>query len=585
MSEEPKSVWKKSFTGPRWLGAWLIILTAATFVIILVITLFLPGGPHGLLEWAPASIALMGISLIIATALMCLWILLRWVINPKNFKRLLFALACFVTLIALIYAEEDFRGKWAWNNFKREWEAKGEKFDLASFIPPPVPDEQNFAMTPLFRPVLDYYRSTNGVRWNDTNGYARAERVHFRAADVKSDPSANLAVADKLTDFGPWRDYYRSSTNFPHPLQPGAAAQDVLVALGKFDAEMKELREAAATRPLSRFPIHYEETPPFGILLPHLARIKSLCQLFQLHALAQMELGHGEDALADIQVGFRLSDSLRDEPFLIDHLVRIAALAIDLNGVREGLARHVWDDAQLAQLEKYLAALDILAEYKINMRGERSFGLSGIEYYRQLGFRAQVGDLFYMGDDGGAQNLPAYVIALNFLPGGFYYQNMTAMARLHQEFTLAAVDEAKHRVFPDVCQAMTNSIAQLRMTPNNIFAKMLMPALARVPQKSSRLQTSVDEARVACALECYRLAKSSFPATLDLLAPQFLEKIPTDVIDGKPLRYRLNADGTYVLYSIGWNQTDDGGQVAMHKAPSSSIDYNQGDWVWTMPAK
>ncbi len=62
----------------------------------------------------------------------------------------MFALACFATLIALAYAEEDWRGWHAWNKFKHQWEAKGEKFDFASVVPPPVPDDQNFAMAPIW---------------------------------------------------------------------------------------------------------------------------------------------------------------------------------------------------------------------------------------------------------------------------------------------------------------------------------------------------------------------------------------------------------------------------------------------------
>ena len=59
-------------------------------------------------------------------------------------------LGCVVTLVALFYAVEDWRGRRAWQSFKREQEAKGERFDLASFIPPPVPNDQNFFDTPLW---------------------------------------------------------------------------------------------------------------------------------------------------------------------------------------------------------------------------------------------------------------------------------------------------------------------------------------------------------------------------------------------------------------------------------------------------
>src|SRR5438045_2247372 len=51
---------------------------------------------------------------------------------------------------------ENYRGHYLWKKYREKWEAKGERFDLASFIPKPVPPEQNFAATPFFAPFLDY---------------------------------------------------------------------------------------------------------------------------------------------------------------------------------------------------------------------------------------------------------------------------------------------------------------------------------------------------------------------------------------------------------------------------------------------
>ena len=67
--------------------------------------------------------------------------------------------------------------------------------------------------------------------------------------------------------------------------------------------------------------------------------------------------------------------------------------------------------------------------------------------------------------------------------------------------------------------------------------------------------------------------------------------MPHDVIGGQPLKYRRTADGQFVLYSIGWNETDDGGVVVNQKSrdrwdeSSSKVDISQGDWVWRYPAK
>jgi hypothetical protein len=99
------------------------------------------------------------------------------------------------------------------------------------------------------------------------------------------------------------------------------------------------------------------------------------------------------------------------------------------------------------------------------------------------------------------------------------------------------------------------------------------------------MQTYVDEARLACALERYRSANGKLPETIEALAPRFIEKIPNDVIDGQPLRYRVKAGGNYVIYSIGWNETDDGGEVVWTSGKTPTVDIAKGDWVWQMSAK
>jgi hypothetical protein len=38
-----------------------------------------------------------------------------------------------------------------------------------------------------------------------------------------------------------------------------------------------------------------------------------------------------------------------------------------------------------------------------------------------------------------------------------------------------------------------------------------------------------------------------------------------------------------LLYSIGWNERDDGGEVVMSKDNPRVVDYTQGDWVWPTP--
>jgi hypothetical protein len=44
------------------------------------------------------------------------------------------------------------------------------------------------------------------------------------------------------------------------------------------------------------------------------------------------------------------------------------------------------------------------------------------------------------------------------------------------------------------------------------------------------------------------------------------------------LHYRRSFEGKFLLYSVGWNETDDDGQVGLQK--NGMFDNSKGDWVW-----
>jgi len=81
----------------------------------------------------------------------------------------------------------------------------------------------------------------------------------------------------------------------------------------------------------------------------------------------------------------------------------------------------------------------------------------------------------------------------------------------------------------------------------------------------------------------YYLVHGDYPETLDALVPQFMEKIPRDIIGGKPLHYRRTDNGKFLLYSVGWNETDDGGVVNLREGSHWTGKQwvpDPSDWVW-----
>jgi hypothetical protein len=156
-----------------------------------------------------------------------------------------------------------------------------------------------------------------------------------------------------------------------------------------------------------------------------------------------------------------------------------------------------------------------------------------------------------------------------------------------KEFLLSVVDLKQETVSPGLAHESDRRLmAETRQaSPYNILERMLMPALGRAVKNFAYAQSSVDLARTAIALERYRLAHGEYPESLDALAPQFIAKVPHDVIGGQPLKYRREANGLFTLYSVGWNETDDGGVVVFKESSPDRVDVDKGDWVWRYPQK
>jgi hypothetical protein len=321
---------------------------------------------------------------------------------------------------------------------------------------------------------------------------------------------------------------------------------------------------------------------PWAMLLPHLAPVKHLGAVLGLRATARLELGQTEEALGDLTLALRLADSIRGEPILISHLVRIAMLANDLQVIREGLIRHAWSEGQLRALEQQLAAIDLLAEHNHAIRGERAFSVSVIDWARRQGWKLDPGSLGSSESD----HEPSCVqlALLRVMPGGWYHRNMVTISQLHQDYTLTLVNERTRRVSPPTAAAGKHPFDELSGGPSSAFVRTLLSAApTKATIKSARMQTWLDAVRVACALERYRLANGQLPDSLAALAPRFLETLPADLIDGQPLRYRKESAGGFILYSVGWNQKDDGGTIARTGDKQQGLDLNEGDWVCRVP--
>ena len=93
----------------------------------------------------------------------------------------------------------------------------------------------------------------------------------------------------------------------------------------------------------------------------------------------------------------------------------------------------------------------------------------------------------------------------------------------------------------------------------NVLLAILLPSMGRAVDLQDEARMSLEVEKTALALACHKARHGRWPARLDELAGDLLKQVPTDLFSGQPLVYRPEGDG-YVLYSVGINARDDGGE-------------------------
>lgn len=233
----------------------------------------------------------------------------------------------------------------------------------------------------------------------------------------------------------------------------------------------------------------------------------------------------------------------------------------------------------MAALEPDLAGIDAVKVYGFALRAGLASNLKAIEYLRKGRMTNSITDW-----NGDTMWIPTLFFRLS--PSGWFYLNERATATAFEAALPTAAEMEQRILSPEISERFGRAEWLARrphhLIPDALWLSFVSP-LDRKAKFAARIQAGVDMARVACALERCRQAQGSYPEKLDALAPQFIETLPHDIVNGQPLHYRRPAEGKFVLYSVGWDGKDDNGvpedtrQIFQSK-PS-------GDWVWQCPTQ
>ncbi len=322
--------------------------------------------------------------------------------------------------------------------------------------------------------------------------------------------------------------------------------------------------------------------------------LRSAAQWLTAAAVSQLHEGHLEEALQNIEAVAHLAEAHRDEYTLVSQMIRIAISGLGLSVTWEALQAPGWTEPQLARLQRAWEGINLLDSVETGFVGERA---GGIELWAMVrGPKSR--QLFTLFGPPGRTSLkdkcetwfqnylllPVYKITSIDRDELFYLQSMQAALvtirslKARQPWVEARIPQE---------QTMTN-LHRLGNTGVKIrywLSSLAIPNYSRATEAALRNETERQMTLAAIALGRFRLAHGSLPQDLRELTPELLAQAPCDPMSGKALHYRPGQDGGFLLYSVGLDGIDDGGNPTTASSTNHFGFWDARDAVWPWPRK
>ena len=332
----------------------------------------------------------------------------------------------------------------------------------------------------------------------------------------------------------------------PHDQSLDAAVMGVL---GEHVAEneetLKRMHEAGKFTK-SRYTADLGKAPE--LLLPHLMQMKRLVSLARWEAVLKAEQGDAAGAVAALRTGFSLARTLAQEPLLISELVRMAYVAILLNGTERVLNVAQLNENQLSELAATVAEAAEECRSSLNraMIGERAFANTG----RKFTFEEYESMMSFGGLAPPKEEIPEPLRRLLYsLRLGLGIQDRDYIYTMR---SLAQLIEATELEHPALFSAMENLAGEINseLVKHPILyemSRMSLGSILYVPKKEVILTARLRSVAMALEIQRWRFRNGGRVPRADELVPGVFEKLPFDPVDGKPLQYETRAHGFRVV--------------------------------------
>jgi len=401
----------------------------------------------------------------------------------------------------------------------------------------------------------------------DDPGWRLADVETSREVIPEEENSARCVVRARALMPKMWgaREFDESFADLEPPVRLTPAQYTQLaVELAEFPEAVLEARRLA-DMPRGRYQIIYKH-PAIGTLLPDVQGTRGVAALLRYDAWRLADDGRTDEALRSCRATLNCGRSIGDEPTLISMLVRTAVVAIAHSTTERVLAQGEPDPLELAALQRAMEEEDAFPELITAMRGERGMLHDTME-------SLEAGDVSpsELAGPGGGPDWNERFFGWS-ARDNLRDEHPLLLKMLTQEIENAKLPPHEQKAAEQAIDAEITALP-----PTAVATRMLAPAIGKCCLTHRRKLALVRSLIVALAAERYRRDHGAWPATLDDLAKQYLDNVPLDPFDGKPLRYAKRPDGV-TIYSVGPDEHDDGGRIVDHGGNQPGTDLGIRLW-------
>lgn len=457
----------------------------------------------------------------------------------------LFGLAVLITLVGIAWVFENWRAERHWNRARIGLVERGVALDWASYVPPEVPNEDNFGALPFWEG--HFHAPSYGGDLRRTIALPPLAKEKEKARR-----SLTNALPVPLEDFV---EAFTLSTNWPGYKAVGIPEVDVLSAFVQMEPALRMLREGL-DRKHRVFPVEFEGG--YRTLLPHLATLVVLQRTLDLQTRAMLQADQKARAFESARFSARLASVLESEPFAISQAVMRRQSRLAIHGVWLGIDRGAWTAEQLAEFQRQIEGWDFIALTTRSLQAERAQA----NRYFELGLSDSLGFfkayLAFISNHNSETLGPSYIIIPRFLIRENQCRYNAGIDQLihalaSQSLEYPSWEEGAYYNFMGLQEGGTAApldLAAAKLSPPslyNLFARAFISTPEPLVRDLLSTTAMARMASVACALERFRLARGHYPRDLQSLVPEWVRAMPVDPLDRKAFRYELNDGKTYRL--------------------------------------